>query len=124
MMFRLSEAAAMLGVPFAGADAPVLRVSTDSRSIQPGDLFIALRGEKFDGGAYAEDALRQGAAGVVLDHAQAPAVTQAIRVARDVERVGMESDDLLQVDSHDEPPEFESVLANFYHCRNESAARG
>ncbi len=80
MMFRLSEAAAMLGVPFAGADAPVLRVSTDSRSIQPGDLFIALRGEKFDGGAYAEDALRQGAAGVVLDHAQAPAVTQAIRV--------------------------------------------
>jgi len=27
----------------------VLRVSTDSRSIQPGDLFIALRGEKFDG---------------------------------------------------------------------------
>ena len=80
MMFRLSEAAAMLGVPFAGSDAPVLRVSTDSRSIQPGDLFIALRGEKFDGGAYAEDALRQGAAGVVLDHAQAPAVTQAIRV--------------------------------------------
>lgn len=80
MMFRLSEAAAMLGVPFAGYDAPVLRVSTDSRSIQPGDLFIALRGEKFDGGAYAEDALRQGAAGVVLDHAQAPAVTQAIRV--------------------------------------------
>ena len=80
MMSRLSEAAAMLGVPFAGSDAPVLRVSTDSRSIQPGDLFIALRGEKFDGGAYAEDALRQGAAGVVLDHAQAPAVTQAIRV--------------------------------------------
>jgi UDP-N-acetylmuramoyl-tripeptide--D-alanyl-D-alanine ligase len=80
MMSRLSEAAAMLGVPFAGSDASVLRVSTDSRSIQPGDLFIALRGEKFDGGAYAEDALRQGAAGVVLDHAQAPAVTQAIRV--------------------------------------------
>ncbi|MCA1925455.1 MAG: UDP-N-acetylmuramoyl-tripeptide--D-alanyl-D-alanine ligase [Thiobacillus sp.] len=80
MDLKLSAVAAMLGVPFAGRDAPVLRVSTDSRNILPGDLFIALRGEKFDGGAYAEDALRQGAAGAVLDRAQAPGVTQAIRV--------------------------------------------
>ena len=79
-MMRLSEAAAMLGVPFAGADADVLRVSTDSRSIQPGDLFIALRGEKFDGGAFAAQALQQGAAGVVLDATQAPAIASAIRV--------------------------------------------
>lgn len=78
-MMRLSEAAAMLEVPFAGADAEVLRVSTDSRAILPGDLFIALRGEKFDGGAFAAQALQQGAAGVVLDRAQAPAIA-AIRV--------------------------------------------
>jgi UDP-N-acetylmuramoyl-tripeptide--D-alanyl-D-alanine ligase len=80
VMMRLSEAAAMLGVPFAGADAEVLRVSTDSRTIQPGDLFIALRGEKFDGGAFAAQALKQGAAGVVLEHAQAPEIGHAIRV--------------------------------------------
>jgi len=79
-MMRLSEATAMLGVPFAGADADVLRVSTDSRSIQPGDLFIALRGEKFDGGAFAAQALQQGAAGVVLDATQAPGIASAIRV--------------------------------------------
>jgi UDP-N-acetylmuramoyl-tripeptide--D-alanyl-D-alanine ligase len=79
-MMRLSEAAAMLGVPFDGADAEVLRVSTDSRAIRPGDLFIALRGEKFDGGAFAAQALRQGAAGVVLDAAQAPEISAAIRV--------------------------------------------
>ena len=79
-MMQLSEAAAMLGVPFAGTDAEVLRVCTDSRSIQPGDLFIALRGEKFDGGAFAAQALRQGAAGVVLDTAQAPELAAAIRV--------------------------------------------
>ncbi|MGK2952261.1 MAG: UDP-N-acetylmuramoyl-tripeptide--D-alanyl-D-alanine ligase [Thiobacillus sp.] len=79
-MMRLSEAAAMLGVPFAGADAEVLRVSTDSRSIQPGDLFIALRGEKFDGGAFAAKALQQGATGVVLDATQAPDIAAAIRV--------------------------------------------
>nr|WP_082708638.1 UDP-N-acetylmuramoyl-tripeptide--D-alanyl-D-alanine ligase [Thiobacillus denitrificans] len=79
-MMRLSEAAAMLGVPFDGVDAEVLRVSTDSRSVQPGDLFIALRGEKFDGGRFAAQALEQGAAGVVLDAAQAPGMTAAIRV--------------------------------------------
>ncbi len=80
-MMRLSDAAAMLGVPFSGTDADVLRVSTDSRTIQPGDLFFALRGDKFDGGAYAERALQQGAAGVVLDARQAPGLTSALRVA-------------------------------------------
>ncbi len=79
-MMRLFEAAAMLGVPFSGTDADVLRVSTDSRSIQPGDLFIALRGERFDGGAFAAQALQQGAAGVVLDARQAPEIASAIRV--------------------------------------------
>ena len=79
-MMHLSEAAAMLGVPFAGRDAEVLRVSTDSRSIRPGDLFIALRGEKFDGGTFAAQALQQGAVGVVLDHVQAPGIGEAIRV--------------------------------------------
>jgi UDP-N-acetylmuramoyl-tripeptide--D-alanyl-D-alanine ligase len=48
-MMQLSEAAAMLGATLTGADAEVLRVSTDSRNVQPGDLFIALRGAKFDG---------------------------------------------------------------------------
>ncbi len=79
-MMRLSEAAAMLGVPFAGPDAEVLRVSTDSRTMRAGDLFIALRGEKFDGGTFAAQALQQGAAGVVLDAVQAPEIAAAIRV--------------------------------------------
>lgn len=79
-MMRLSEAAALLTVPFTGADAEVLRVSTDSRNTQPGDLFIALRGAKFDGGVYAAQALQQGAVGVILDAAQAPEVLHALRV--------------------------------------------
>lgn len=79
-MMRLSEAAAMLGTAWTGADAEVLRVCTDSRNVQPGDLFIALRGARFDGGTYAAQALQQGAAGVVLDARQAPDVRPAIRV--------------------------------------------
>jgi len=37
------------------------RVHTDSRSIQEGDFFVALKGERFDGNAYAAQSLQQGA---------------------------------------------------------------
>lgn len=37
------------------------RVCTDTRAVQPGDLFIALRGERFNGNAYAAAALQAGA---------------------------------------------------------------
>ncbi len=51
------------------------RVSIDSRAVQPGDLFVGLPGERVDGGAYAAQALRAGAWGVLVapEHAQAPA---------------------------------------------------
>lgn len=38
------------------------RVTTDSRAIKGGELFVALKGENFDGNAYARIALEQGAA--------------------------------------------------------------
>ena len=43
------------------------RVCADSRQIQPGDLFVALRGEHFNGNQFAEQALENGASAVVLD---------------------------------------------------------
>jgi len=46
---RLTEAAAALGGRTSGADVLFTGVSTDSRSIREGDLFVALRGERFDG---------------------------------------------------------------------------
>ena len=42
-------------------------VSTDSRSLQGGELFFALRGENFDGNAYAVAALAKGAARAVVN---------------------------------------------------------
>ena len=43
------------------------KVSTDTRQIEPGSLFFCLRGERFNGNTFAEEALRQGAGTVVLD---------------------------------------------------------
>ena len=43
------------------------RVTTDSRNIQPGDVFIALRGDNFNGNKFAQQALSQGAATAIID---------------------------------------------------------
>lgn len=48
-------------------EAGFRRVSTDSRAIEPGDLFVALRGDNFDGHAYIAQAVEKGAAGLVVD---------------------------------------------------------
>ena len=42
------------------------RVSTDTRTVEPGDLFVALVGENFDGHDFIDQALARGAAGVVV----------------------------------------------------------
>jgi UDP-N-acetylmuramoyl-tripeptide--D-alanyl-D-alanine ligase len=43
--------------------------SIDTRTLAAGDLFFALRGPSHDGHDYVEEAIRKGAAGVVVDHA-------------------------------------------------------
>lgn len=43
-------------------------VSTDTRTLQPGDLFVALSGANFDGHAFIATAIERGAAGVVCRH--------------------------------------------------------
>lgn len=48
---------------FADLDVTVCCVDTDSRDIHPGSVFIPLRGERFDGHSYINDALERGAAG-------------------------------------------------------------
>ncbi|UCD59219.1 MAG: UDP-N-acetylmuramoyl-tripeptide--D-alanyl-D-alanine ligase, partial [Candidatus Hydrogenedentota bacterium] len=45
--------------------AEALGVSTDSRTINRGELFLALKGDTFDGHDFADAALRNGAVGVV-----------------------------------------------------------
>jgi UDP-N-acetylmuramoyl-tripeptide--D-alanyl-D-alanine ligase len=67
--------------PRGAAGLRIDSITTDSRHIQPGALFFALRGEHHDGHAFVAAALRQGAVGAVVDHlpADVPA-DQLIRV--------------------------------------------
>ncbi|HEY8250727.1 MAG TPA: UDP-N-acetylmuramoyl-tripeptide--D-alanyl-D-alanine ligase [Burkholderiales bacterium] len=66
-MMRLAEAAAALGGRASGADALFTGVSTDSRSIKEGDLFVALRGERFDGHDFLKPVAAAKAAAAMLD---------------------------------------------------------
>src|SRR5713101_9658175 len=45
----------------------VERISTDSRTIKRGELFVALRGENFDGHNFIETVATTGAAGAIVD---------------------------------------------------------
>ena len=58
-------------------------VSIDTRTIAPGDLFVALRGPSFDGHRFAADALTKGACAVMIDHVpdDLPADAATLRVA-------------------------------------------
>ena len=65
-MMLLSEAAKSMQAQLLGVDALFTSVGTDSRNIKKGQLFVALKGEHFDGHAFAVQALAQGAAAVLI----------------------------------------------------------
>jgi len=66
-MMLLSVAAQAIGATQHGADATFVSVGSDTRTLQRGALFIALRGERFDGHDFVRQALAGGAAAVMVD---------------------------------------------------------
>ena len=66
-MMMLSQAAKIVGGRLAGEDVQFYGVSSDSRKIQPGELFIALRGLNFDGCEFTEIAAKAGAAASMVN---------------------------------------------------------
>lgn len=53
-------------------------LNTDTRTIQPGELFLALRGESFDGHRFIEQAIAAGAIAAIVDQPIAAAVPQIV----------------------------------------------
>lgn len=65
--FSLGELVIPLAGELHGGDASFSAVSTDTRSISPGDLFIALRGASFDGNQFVAAAAAAGAVAAIVD---------------------------------------------------------
>jgi len=82
MNWQLSAIQRAVGGVLCGRDLVIVGVSTDTRSVEPGQLFVALRGERFDGHDFLEQAIAAGAGALlVADEARIPAGASALVVA-------------------------------------------
>lgn len=85
-MMSLSEAAAAIQARAIGTDVRFEGVSTDTRSIGKGDLFVAIRGERFDGHAFLGAARERGAAAALIDENYRGQAPLPVLVADDTRR--------------------------------------
>jgi UDP-N-acetylmuramoyl-tripeptide--D-alanyl-D-alanine ligase len=78
MKRTLAEFARACGGTLHGADAAYTDVWSDSRTLEPRQLFVALRGASFNGNEYVAAALAAGAAGAVVDALQPVTLPQIV----------------------------------------------
>lgn len=65
MKLFLSQIARITGDKWFGSEVWVTGISTDTRTLQPGDLYVAIEGPNFDGHQFVQEALALGASAVM-----------------------------------------------------------
>jgi UDP-N-acetylmuramoyl-tripeptide--D-alanyl-D-alanine ligase len=70
-MMDTAIAARAVGGSVIGAAVPFSRVTTDTRGLVPGDLFVALKGERFDGHDFVAHAIAAGASAALVERSRA-----------------------------------------------------
>lgn len=89
MRLTSREVASALGAPGPeGTETVFERVSTDTREDLRGCLFVALRGENFDGHDFITRAVENGVSGIVYSHGERPGAPCAFRVADTLDALG------------------------------------
>ena len=80
----LSEIASLSAtrLELGNSDLAISHVSTDSRTIKPGDLFVALCGEHFDAHNFLEQVAKAGAAGALVSRDPPPGLPQTFAILR------------------------------------------
>lgn len=87
MNWDLSTVAAAVGGGRRGA-ATVTAVATDSRRVAPGSLFVALRGERFDGHEFVNQAMAAGASAALVETGRLPAGVPGVEVEDTLSALG------------------------------------
>ena len=67
MIARVREFAELSGGRYTGEDHACAGVSTDTRTLRPGEIYLALRGPRFDGNEFLDAAAAAGAVAAVVD---------------------------------------------------------
>ena len=62
------------------SESVISAITHDSRAVEPGALFVALAGQRFDGSAFVADAVQRGAVGIVSERAEPTAPTAWVLV--------------------------------------------
>jgi UDP-N-acetylmuramoyl-tripeptide--D-alanyl-D-alanine ligase len=75
---KFVAAACRAEIKSGDGEALVHHVCTDSRQAKPGDLFLAIRGEKFDGHDFVAEVAAKGAAAVLVDTARAASLAASM----------------------------------------------
>ncbi|MBK6602160.1 MAG: UDP-N-acetylmuramoyl-tripeptide--D-alanyl-D-alanine ligase [Betaproteobacteria bacterium] len=82
-MMDLATAAKAVAGRVQGGNVRFTRVVTDSRQLQPGDLFVALAGERYDGHDFVADALQRGAVAAMVSAARGGQIAGNLVVVAD-----------------------------------------
>lgn len=85
---RLAEAAIPIGAKLVGDDRHFNGCSTDSRNLSPGQLFIALRGRRFDGHDFIRAAEQNGASAALVDSTPASTTLPLLVVEDTLQAMG------------------------------------
>lgn len=75
---RLSELATAIGARLVGEDRSFVGVAADSRKLDAGQLFVALKGERVDGHDFVVDVATHGAAAAVVERAMGVSLPQLV----------------------------------------------
>src|SRR5512138_212565 len=78
MAWRLSEVAKRAAGELVGDDCAFDSVSTDSRTLRPGALFVALSGENFDGHVFVPAAIERGAVAALVGRTLPVSIPQVV----------------------------------------------
>ncbi len=77
-----------IAVPHEAAELQVQGVQTDSRALQPGDLFVALAGERVDGHDFLAEAMERGAVAALVTRPRSDLALPQLRVTDAVHALG------------------------------------
>lgn len=85
---KLDQLNAVLNGVVIGPDVAFKGVSIDTRTIKPGNLFVAIKGEQFDGHDFIEQAIAKGASAVIAEGSVEIEGASAIIVADTIKALG------------------------------------
>lgn len=84
----LMELAVFIAGEMVGQDVRFNGISTDTRTLAEGDLYVALKGENFDGHAFIDAAIEKGAAAILAENVPSDVTVPVVKVADTLKALG------------------------------------